>query len=44
MEDFKDWHTCPTQVATQVVYSYICFETDTDAIIPAYDDSSPAWS
>ena len=44
LEDFKDWHTCPTQVATQTVYSYPCLETDTNASTPAYDHSGPAWS
>ena len=44
LEDFKDWHTCPTQVATQMVYSYPCLETDTNASTPADDHSGPAWS
>ena len=39
-----DWHTCPTQVAAQIIFSYPCSETGTKASAPAYDDSGPAWS
>jgi len=38
----KAWHTRPTQVATQMVDSYPCLETDTNASTPAYDDSGHA--
>ena len=44
LKGFNDWHACPTQVATQLVYAYLCLETDTDASTPANDHSGPAWS
>ena len=40
LEGTKVW----AQVATQMIYSYTCLETDTNANTPAYDHSGTAWS